>query len=181
MLKPVPSTLYLYLDTASNPFAVASLFGPNSVALAHVLQVEYEPPSENAGEAASDAYMEVQSGTMRGGSTQFSFKGEFTEPPIVPTSEGGNPATIRIKDVTMKGFTAMVVELRGNDRPHLPMNVRAPLPGHALHRASHLTESPLRFPHTHTPPQAAYAAASPGIHKLPDGRVVEGGRKKTRL
>lgn len=51
----------------------------------------------------------------------FEFNHKFPEAPLVfilPDSRGGNPASVRIKDVSPRGFRATIVEPHGNDGPH---------------------------------------------------------------
>ena len=40
---------------------------------------------------------------------------------ILPTDQGSDPATIRIRNVTTTGFEALQVEPSGNDGPHVAM------------------------------------------------------------
>jgi len=62
----------------------------------------------------------------------------FEEPPVViilPTTDGPNPATIRVRDVTTTGFAAWLTEPPGEDGPHKEQDVSylAAVPGeHAL-------------------------------------------------
>ena len=41
---------------------------------------------------------------------------------VLPTNEGGDPATVRVRNVTTTGFEALQVEPNGNDGPHVAMN-----------------------------------------------------------
>ncbi len=56
--------------------------------------------------------------------TQVDFLNPFPEPPLVfilPTSDGGDPATLRIRNVTSTGFEVVVTEASGTDGPHVAM------------------------------------------------------------
>lgn len=82
----------------------------------------------------------------------FEFQHNFPEAPLVfilADSRGGNPAAVRIKDVSPRGFRATLVEPKGNDGPHATQ-------------------------------QLSYLAVTPGVHSLPDGRVLEAGSLWTR-
>lgn len=57
--------------------------------------------------------------------TTVSFQQSFNAPPLVfalPTNEGSDPATIRIRNVTTSGFEILQVEPNANDGPHVAMN-----------------------------------------------------------
>lgn len=64
----------------------------------------------------------------------FLFQGAFSDVPIVvvlPSSEGSDPAAVRLRGISASGFEAKVVEPAGNDGTHVDMNVTylAALPG----------------------------------------------------
>jgi len=58
--------------------------------------------------------------------TEVKFDTPFEEPPVVfslANAQGGHPVTIRIRDVTTDGFTAVMTEPLGNDGPHFAQTV----------------------------------------------------------
>ena len=60
------------------------------------------------------------------GATPVLFSEVFSTPPLVfalPSSEGGDPSTLRITDVTTAGFNVKQVEPEPNDGPHVAMTV----------------------------------------------------------
>mmetsp|Transcript_5577 Transcript_5577/g.9269 ORF Transcript_5577/g.9269 Transcript_5577/m.9269 type:complete len:932 (+) Transcript_5577:64-2859(+) len=121
-----------------------------------LLPLCFELPSLNLGDlqcpSPAGQFLEVAQISISGTSwSSFSFKSNFAEPPVVlllPSAEGGDPATIRVKSITSSGFSAVVAEPEGRDGIHADMTV-------------------------------AYAAISPGVHSLPDGRVIEVGHVQT--
>ena len=57
--------------------------------------------------------------------TSVTFAQPFSVRPVVvalPTNQGGDPATIRIRNVSTAGFEILQVEPSGNDGPHVAMN-----------------------------------------------------------
>ena len=61
-----------------------------------------------------------------GGPTTFNFTKPFTTVPLVfslPTDQGGDPATVKIFNVTTTSFDITVAEPPGEDGPHAAMNV----------------------------------------------------------
>ena len=64
---------------------------------------------------------------------------------LLPDSDGGESASIRIRNITASGFDAFVVEPDGNDGPHNIMD------------------------------HISYIAIEPGIHVLPNGTKLEAG------
>jgi len=81
---------------------------------------------------------------------QINFGTTFSSPPIVITtpgpSAGGQPFTIRIKNVTTTGFEAMTAEPEGTSGP------------------------------THLAVEMTYIAIEEGVHGLPDGSMIIAGR-----
>ena len=77
--------------------------------------------------------------------TQVSFARPFSVRPIVivlPTNDGGDPATLRVRNVTTTGFEVLQVEPDANDGPHVAMSTAylAVEPGvHTLPDGSTLT------------------------------------------
>ncbi len=56
--------------------------------------------------------------------TRVDFLTPFAQTPLVfvlPTSNGGDPATLRVRNVTTTGFEVIVAEASGTDGPHLEM------------------------------------------------------------
>ena len=91
----------------------------------------------------------IESGqiTVTSGRTFFPFQMKFGNPKvfIMTTKQGGDPAKIRISDVSSKGFSAVVVEPSGSDGPHIPMQ------------------------------KITYLVAETGVYELTDGRKLEVG------
>ena len=81
---------------------------------------------------------------------QINFGTTFSNPPIVITtpgpSAGGQPFTIRIRNVTTTGFEAMTAEPEGTSGP------------------------------THMAVEMTYVAIEEGVHGLPDGSMIIAGR-----
>lgn len=81
---------------------------------------------------------------------QITFGNTFSSVPIVVTtpgpSSGGQPFTIRIRNVTTTGFEAMTAEPEGNSGP------------------------------THLAVEMTYVAIEEGVHGLPDGSMIIAGR-----
>ena len=81
---------------------------------------------------------------------QINFGTTFSDPPIVITtpgpSSGGQPFTIRIRNVTTTGFEAMTAEPEGNSGS------------------------------THLEVEMTYIAIEEGVHGLPDGSMIIAGR-----
>jgi len=81
---------------------------------------------------------------------QINFGTTFSSPPIVITtpgpSAGGQPFTIRIRNVTTSGFEAMTAEPEGTSGP------------------------------THLAVEMTYVAIEEGVHGLPDGSMIIAGR-----
>ena len=81
---------------------------------------------------------------------QITFGNTFSNVPIVVTtpgpSSGGQPFTIRIRNVTTTGFEAMTAEPEGNSGP------------------------------THLAVEMTYVAIEEGVHGLPDGSMIIAGR-----
>lgn len=79
--------------------------------------------------------LEVRSVVVSGTSwSKISFQGAFSDVPIVivlPSSEGSDPAAVRIRGINASGFEAAVVEPAGSDGTYVDMNVTflAALPG----------------------------------------------------
>lgn len=82
--------------------------------------------SSTAGGPAATS-LEVRSVVVSGTSwSKFSFEGAFSDVPVVvvlPSSEGSDPAAVRIRGINASGFEAAVVEPAGNDGTHVDMNV----------------------------------------------------------
>ncbi|MBF0218519.1 MAG: hypothetical protein HQL49_03185 [Gammaproteobacteria bacterium] len=58
--------------------------------------------------------------------TVVNFTQDFTEPPLVftlPTTDGGDTAAHRIRNITRSGFEIMTVEPQGEDGPHVAMGL----------------------------------------------------------
>ena len=56
--------------------------------------------------------------------TSVTFLQPFDSPPLVfalPTNDGSDPATLRIRNVTATGFEIVQTEPSGNDGPHAAM------------------------------------------------------------
>jgi len=81
---------------------------------------------------------------------QINFGTTFSSPPVVITtpgpSDGGQPFTIRIRNVTTTGFEAMTAEPEGTSGP------------------------------THMAVEMTYVAIEEGVHGLPDGSMIIAGR-----
>jgi len=84
---------------------------------------------------------------------QINFSTTFSSPPVVITtpgpSAGGQPFTIRIRNVTTTGFEAMTAEPEGTSGP------------------------------THMAVEMTYIAIEEGVHGLPDGSMIIAGRTDT--
>jgi len=77
--------------------------------------------------------------------THINFRQTYDTTPLVftlPTTQGNNPATLRVVNVTTSGFDIYSIEPQGEDGPHIKMT------------------------------KVAYIAIEPGEHTLPDGTKI---------
>merc|ERR1712014_502227 len=111
--------------------------GTATTATTSTIGISTTTPTATSTTASSSAVnaLEVRSVVVSGTSwSKISFNGRFSDVPIVivlPSSEGSDPAAVRIRMINASGFEAAVVEPPGSDGTHVDMNVTflAALPG----------------------------------------------------
>lgn len=70
---------------------------------------------------------EIEATNVTAKFTSITFKQTYSEPPavfILPSSEGNNPASVRIKNITTDGFEMVSVEPAGDNGRHIAMNIQ---------------------------------------------------------